>query len=363
MVDFQTLEKKFGHFAFRYLSSAQRRRIWLKLAKLMSNGVQQRQALEELLKRRLVSNGRGDPVAMALQEWLTAVENGSRLSIAISGWVTKEEEMLIAAGEQSGRLIAALESTTRLMTARKEIAAAVKGGLGYPIILTIVAFAAMYFIGYKAVPAFTQAAGGTHWTGLAAGMVGASHFIQNWLIVVIAFVLILVGAFLYSLPRYNGDLRVKLDRYAPYSVYRIMYGSSWLIAMSALLSAGVRSESALEQLSDGAAPWMKLRLKECLIGVRSGRNLGDALIDSRLEFPDREILDDMAIYDKLSGLDVALNQLGNEWMTESVARIKVQMNAVFGIALLFVAVIVGFMAAGLVQMQVQLATTMQQVMH
>lgn len=361
--DLSSFENRSARYLFRYASGKDRRRLWLKLAKMMGNGVQLMQAIDSLRIRRLEGHGKSDAMTIALTDWLESIDNGMRLATAVSGWVSKEEEMLIAAGEQSGSLVKALNSTARLMVAKSDIAGAVVSGLAYPIVLVIVAFAALYVIGFKAVPAFSNAIHNVEWTGMAAGMIALSNFAQHWLALFIAAILLLIVAFFISLPRLTGNIRVRLDRYAPYSIYRIMNGSSWLIATSALVSAGLRTESALEQLSEGASPWMVQRLSACLVGVRSGMNVGDALLESGLEFPDREIIDDLGIYAALSGLDEALEILGNEWMTESVERIKSQMNVVFGTAMLLVAGFVGFMASGLAQMQIQLATAMQQAVH
>jgi type II secretory pathway component PulF len=129
--------------------------------------------------------------------------------------------------------------------------------------------------------------------------------------------------------------------------------------MSALVEAGLRIETALQQLSSTASPWLKTRIDACLRGTRSGLNVGESLARSGYEFPDREIIDDLGVYSSLSGFDVALSILGNEWLEESVAEIKERMGVVFGVSLLVVGLTIAFMVGGMMNMELQMSQLMQ----
>lgn len=122
------LEIKFTRLMFRS-DGAQRRRLYLKLAKLLGNGVQIIDALETMRSRRVILKSAKDPLALALNEWLRKMRNGSRLSQAVEGWVGADEAMLISAGEQSGNIEDALKSTAEVMEAKKKIKSAVVGGV------------------------------------------------------------------------------------------------------------------------------------------------------------------------------------------------------------------------------------------
>lgn len=363
MIDTKKAEIAFAKFMFKHVESAGRRRLWLKLSKMIGNGVQILQAIDSIKNRRIAAGGKSHPETIALESWSVAIRNGARLSEAIREWVSTEEMMLISAGEQSGTIEAALASTARVMEARKQIKGAVFGGLAYPFVLMLMAFAVLYLFGFKIVPAFTRVLQHATWHGIAKAMINVSTFAQHWLWLIGPLFAALIVAFFFSLPRFDGPLRVRLDRYAPYSIYRVMQGSTWLIAIAALVEAGLRTEAALEQLSSTASPWLRRRLQECLAGMRSGRNMGEALARSGYEFPDREIIDDLGVYAALSGFDAALALLGREWLDESVERIEMQMKAVFGFSILLVGGVVAFMVGGMMEMQLQLAQMLQQSMR
>ncbi|MDO9134051.1 type II secretion system F family protein [Hydrogenophaga sp.] len=351
-------EVKFSRFMFKR-DSAQRRRLYQKLAKLLGNGVQIIDALQTMQERRVILKSAKDPVAVALAEWIRKLRNGARLSVAIDGWVGTDEQMLISAGEQSGNIDAALVSTAEIMEAKKKIRSAVIGGLAYPGFMMIIAFAVLIMFSYKIIPEFSQVVPYEKWRGLAKAMVDFANFTRTWMFAIAGAPVLLITAFMLSLPRWKDGMRITLDRYMPFSVYRMLHGSTWMISFASLVSAGVRLENALGQLMEGASPWMQVRIQACLRGMRSGLNPGDALARSGYGFPDAEIIDDLGVYAKLSGFDVALGIIGREWITESVERIQMMMKVIFGASVLMVGLFIALMVGGLIGMELQMTQIMQ----
>lgn len=360
MLSRKAAEQAFAKWWFKHMDADGRRRLWMKLSKLIGNSVPIIQALESMATRRKAIHGAGDPQVIALQSWVEGMNNGKRLSQMLDGWVGPVERMLIAAGEASGTMETSLQAATRVMEARKEINGAVIKGMAYPMILLTIAFAVLYMFGFKVVPAFTTIVPADRFHGLAAVLVSLSNFARGWLFVTAGVVAALVIAFFVSLPRWDGRYRVMADRLPPYSIYRVVQGSTWLIGLSSMLEAGVRLELALQQLAAMADTWLANRINAAIRGMRSGLQLGDALNRSGYEFPDREIIDDLGVYSSLSGFDEALSILGREWLTEAVVQIKARMTIVFGASLLTVAVLVGTMVGGMMTMQLQMSQIIQQ---
>lgn len=332
-----------------------RQALWKKLGKLLKDGIPIITGLQEIRALRKPSA----PVSVAINDWIRGMSNGRKLSEVILPWVNAEEAMLIMAGEQSGSLDEALESVVKVAKAGAAIRGAVASGLTYPLFLLGMSFGALYFFGYKIIPAFSKAASADAWHGLARTMVDTATFIQGWLHWILLAVVILVVAFFIALPRWNGAFRVVLDRFAPFSIYRVMQGSSWLIALSALVAAGMRIETAIDQLGSNASAWARVRCDAALKGLRAGRNLGDSLERSGYEFPDRAIISDLRLYATKSGFDEALRIIGDEWITESVERVKALMSVIFAASLLLVGSVIMFIAAGFGALQMQLMEILQ----
>lgn len=353
-------EIKFAKWWFLHMESASRRRLWVKLAKMIGNSVQIISALESMHARRKVMAGKGDSTVIALEQWVVSMKNGNRLSEVVKGWVSDVELMLISSGDMTGTLEHSLLSAARVMDATKEIKSTVIKGTAYPIILVLVAFAVLYLFGFKVVPEFTKIVPADRFVGLAKVLINLSNFARNWMMLTIGVVVSLLIAFFVSLPRWDGPLRIKLDKYPPFNVYRIVVGSTWLISLSAMLEAGVRLETAMTELAGLASKWGQNRINHALRGMRAGLPLGDALQKSGTGFPDQEIIDDLGVYSTLSGFDEAVSILGREWLTESVAQIKARMTVVFGIALLSVAALIATMVGGMMNMQLQMSQIIKQ---
>lgn len=352
------LDDKFNRLMFK-LGTGQRRRLYLKLAKMMENGTPILDALISIYQRRVTAGQQKHALSIALDDWIKKVQNGMKLSQAMIGWVDHDEQMLISAGEQSGNIDGALVSTAEIMVAKKRIRWAVIGGIAYPAFLLMLAFGLLVMFSYKIIPQFSRVVPDDKWQGIARLMINSAEFTRDWLPVITLILVGLIVAFFYSLPRWTDGLRIKLDRFIPYSIYRILIGSTWMISFAALVNAGVRIETALQQLESNSAPWLKVRIASCLRGMRSGLGVGDALAKAGYQFPDPEIIDDLGVYSKFSGFDQALDTIGREWITESVERIETLMKVVFGVSLLLVAALVIFEVGGLIAMELQMASIMQ----
>lgn len=336
-----------------------RRRLWLKLAKLLESGVPISKALQTMRERRVRLTSKDDPLAMALAEWSGHLLNGRRFAEAVTGWLPNQERMLIAAGERAGTLPGTLQSAARIIEAQSNIRAAVIGGVAYPAVLIALTVGIFYLFGFKIVPAFSRIIPEDRWQGLAASMVVMSKAVQTWMPFFVAGLLALIGAFFWSLDKWDGKARVFLDRFPPYSTYRMIVGSTWLIAFAALVEAGERVENALEQLKRHGGRWLTRRIDGCLRGMRSGHNVGEALNLARTGFPDPEIIDDIAVYSSLSGFNEALAMIGKEWLTESVEQIRAGMRVLFSLSIVLVASVLAYMVSGLFAMQLQMGLVLQ----
>jgi len=347
-----------NRFLFRF-DAGSRKRLWRKLSKLIENGVPILDALTSIHSRR-VSAGQGNhPTAIALNEWIKKIRNGHRLSQATEGWIDRDEQMLLAAGEQSGKLDEALLSISEIMEAKKKIRSAVIGGLAYPLVMLMLGFGVLIMFSFKIIPEFSRVVSDDKWQGIARMMIDFANFARDWLVLIVVAIVAIIIAFFVSLPRWSEGWRIKLDTWPPYNIYRMLQGSTWMISFASMVAAGVRIENALQQMAVGTAPWMKTRIEACLRGMRAGLNPGDALHKSGYGFPDKEIIDDLAVYARLSGFDQALAIIGKEWITESVEQIQGMMKVIFGISILIVGLFIAFMVGGLIGMELQMAAIMQ----
>jgi type II secretory pathway component PulF len=344
-------------WARAHLSSRARLRLYRKIATLLSNGLPLLKALEEL-QRRESADGRsaGNPLAIVLADWRRTVQNGRMLSESMQGWVPHAERMIIMAGEQAGRIEDALLSVVGVVESASRIRNAIFGGLVYPCVILSLVLVYLYLFGTKVIPEFARISDPERWHGVARSLYLMSNFVQAWMpALVLAFVLAGIALFV-SMPRWRGGARAVADRLPPYSVYRLMVGSSFLMAFSALQRAGMTVEKCLSRLREGASPWLRERLDGALLGVKSGLNCGESLRNAGYGFPSHEIVDDLCIYAEFRGFSEALQTLADEWMAEGVATITAQMKLLNGVAIVVLALSIAWLVSGFFGIQQEIAT-------
>lgn len=352
--------RKWAKFTF---DAKVRARLYRKIAALLDNGVKLSKAIDTL-QARSATKGATETLAIILADVRATLDQGAGLSTALLPWVDSLECMGIAAGERSGDLGKALKQTADSLGGTKEMIKAVRNGLAYPTILLIATIATIYFVGAIFLPELTSLASPDQFTGVAASLYHLSEFVQSiWFWVLVIGFLGSIVAIITLLPRAHGDdrFRVKLDNIPPWSIYRLLVGSSFLVSLSALLRAGVQLQDALGQTIKFANPYLAVRITGILTEISKGRTFGDALDAARYEFPDKEIIDDLITYSTLPNFDKILYEYGQEWMTEGVESVKAQAAILQSVAVMFMSGVIIWLVLGVMQIQQQLGAALQQM--
>lgn len=338
------------------LNDMARIRLYRKIGKMISNGLPLLKILEEL-QDRASYHGRkpSEPMAIVLDDCRRMVQNGRLLSEALEGWVPKTEQMIIMAGERSGRLPVTLSAVVEVVQSGRKIKSVILSGLSYPMAVLTLILLYMYVFGTRVIPQFARITDPAGWHGAAKSLYFMSQVVQHWMIYIIAAIIALLIAISFSMPRWRGNLRVIADRFVPYSIYRLIAGSSFLMAFSALQFAGVTVEKSLMRLSDNAAPWLRERLDGALLGVKSGLNCGEALRNAGYDFPSPEVIDDLCIYAEYRGFADALKVMADEWMEDGVNTVTLQMKVLNALSIVFLAVVIGWLVAGFFGIQQEIA--------
>lgn len=338
------------------LSAKARIRLYRKIATLLANGLPLLKVLDELHLRES-QDGRkpNEPLAIVLADWKRTVQNGRMLSEAMRDWVPADEQMIIMAGEQAGRIEAALHAVVGVVESARRIRGAIVGGLLYPAAILSLVLTYLYLFGTKVIPEFGRIADPTNWRGSAKSLHLMSQFVQSWMPLVVAVIVLVVIAVFFSMPRWRGSLRASADRLPPYSIYRLVVGTGFLMAFSALQQAGMTVEKCLSRMREGASPWLRERIDGALLGVKSGLNCGEALRNAGYGFPAREIVDDLCIYSQFRGFSQALQMLADEWMAEGVATVTAQMKVLNGFAIAVLALSIAWLVTGFFGIQQEIA--------
>ena len=357
-LDSDAINLSWAKFQFK-ASSQSRVDVYRMLYFMLRNGISVYDALKELYKRAL-KKGKSHPSVIMYGHWLSQMDNGRDFADAIGEWVPTEERVLISAGGKAGKLEVIL---IRVIEAVKFTAAIKKALLAatiYPAVLFIVAMLITVMFGIKIIPVFAEISDPKTWTGVAYSLHVMSGFVQSWWWAVLLVISVVVVVYRLSLPNFTGKTRAWLDRYPPYAYFRLRNGSGFLIALAVLVETGTNIERALLMLRKGGDKWMRERLDPVISYSQSGVNLGDALERAGHGFPDRAIIESIAIFSQRAELDKALQITAKEWMETGLDKVNAQAEVLKSVAFLMVVMIVAWLVLGLFAIQDQIARTIQQ---
>jgi type II secretory pathway component PulF len=195
------------------------------------------------------------------------------------------------------------------------------------------------------------------WTGLAGQMGIMSIAIQEYSVPIIVFFFAFAILLGWSLPRWTGLMRAKLDhKVPPYSFYSLFVGSGFLLCLSALVRVGVPIPEALRRLRQSAKPWYLEKIDAVLFHVNEGQQLGDALYLSGYGFPDPEIIEDLKLYASLGNFDERMENMAREWIDEGVERVRIQAQGLNLGMMLTMGLLVGWMGLGLMALLEQVTS-------
>lgn len=352
-------------WAKQQFTTSKRLSTYRKIGVMLRNGVRLERALEDMYLRAS-DNGRKPKEGMAIlfDSWRRVVLNGGRLAEAMDGWVPYNERMIVSAGESAGRLPENLDAVVRVVKTGKQISQAVWDGVLYPFALIAATLVYLYIFGVRVIPEFSKIVDPERWRGVARSLYLMSQYVQGYGIATLVLLVGCCALVVWSLPRLRGNIRVTLDRIPPFSVYRLVTGSGFMLALAALIAGGQRVQDAFIALRECASPYLQERLDGFLLGVNSGHRAGDAMLHAGYDYPSKEIIDDITVYAEHSGdFSEALNMIANEWLEEGVLTIRAQMDVFNGFAKLLIAAVLMWIVSGFFGIQQEIASMSRGMMQ
>ena len=298
-----------------------------------------------------------DPMAIAVSVWGHSLQEGHPFSDCLKGWAPIRERLMLSVGDVAN-LESALLNLIKVSEGSTRMIRPIINAVAYPAFLMMMSVLILYAIGVYMVPPMLGAAPNIVWTGTAKTLIDLSDWIQNhWKL---AFsILPLLGLLIYgTIGIWTGRIRVKFDRFPPWSLYKIFTGITWLLALSALVKGGVPVSIALTSLRRDSNRYLKERIDGALSFIKNGDNLGQALDKADYEFPDKQIISDLKVYSELDNFEDVLDKLANECLEDSVYMIEQRAELMNTIALLCVSGIIAWAVFGTFDMQDQITSAM-----
>ncbi len=334
-IDLEGLDRKFTQLQFR-MSRKHRFRIYRKLEGMLRMNEALSRSLDRLYQNAS-EMGRYPkrPAAVALREWFLRDRSGSGLAEAMEGWVPTSELYMIRAGEESGTMAKAFASIQTMGERAREMKSAVTYAVGYPFFMILLVSFVLWMFGVNLIQNMKKTAPPSVME--AMGSVGAvSDFIADYGLWVLGGLGALLLLIVFTLPHWRGPLRSKFDMFPPWSWYRILQGSGFLLGLSALLGAQVPLKRSLEILEEQATPWLRERINSARQEVLRGRNLGEALRSGEYNFPDPSVAVDLEILSERADVGSVIEQVTTEWIRDQIDELKAQAGVARNVGLMVV---------------------------
>lgn len=301
-------------------STTDRMTLYEDLAFLLENNQKTEDAIAGLQRSRRRKN---DPVLLCLNDVRHALARGRGLDVGLAGWVPSQEATILRAGRLAKDLRGALLRAIEVVKGVGEMKTTALVNLTYPLMLLAGTFYMMQMVSEHFLPRLEQLSPSESWTGWMWWLGAITHFFVDNRYYLGAGLAAFTVWVIWSLPRLTGTVRRRvLDHLFPWSLYREVQGVAFLLNLSALLRAQLRTDEALDMLSRHATPWMYERLTATRRQVARGKHLGQALADSGFAFPSREAIDRLILLTAGPGGEDNIENFARMWLRKAIGRIK-----------------------------------------
>jgi len=356
------LERKFTKYQFSS-NPKHRFRVYRKLEGMLRMNEALSRALDRLYQNASeMGKHPRRPQAVALRDWFLKDRSGISLSEAMEGWIPTGELYMIRAGEESGTLAKALRSIQTVGDKARAMRNAIMHAVGYPAFMLVLVSFVLYMFGVQLIDNMRKAAP-KNVVAAMGDVVTMSDFIRNYGLYVVVFVLASIFVISASLPVWRGPLRSKFDMFPPWSWYRILQGSGFLLGLSALLGAQVPLKRSLEILEEQGNPWIRERIASARQEVLRGKNLGEALRTGRYNFPDPTVAIDLEILSERADVGSVIEQVTEEWMREQIDTLNAQAVVARNIGLAVVAGVITWTMMSIFNVVTELTKTGSNNLH
>ncbi len=315
-------------------------KFYKKLAQLLGNGVPLSTAMRQIEK---IAARKGSGVMPSLyRKWIRNTENGVNFGECLSHYIPSSEAILLETGANSGRLVEALENSANSIEQQSKVRKAIIGSAAYPMVLVAMLIAALMLSSYQVIPTFEEIIPVEEWKGISYAVAMVAQFVRSYSFMIFVVFGLAIFFIAYTMPRWTSKSRMIFDNIPPWSLYKMWQGSSFLLAISSMMAAGVKlDEVSLGKISRQSDPYLAQRIRSLIRYITAGDNLGDSLYKAGYKFPDEEIIGDLQIYANLRGFDQNLIWITRSWVESLVEQVNVTMKVVNVVILMLIALVIG----------------------
>lgn len=293
----------------------------------IDNNVNQVAALEGF-KQRLQREKRKSCV-FVVNDIIRRMKNGAQLSNALRLWIPKEEALTINGAEMAGNISSAfellLQSHDRILNVRRSMVSA----FTTPVIYLLAIYGMLWAIGMYFLPSIKDVVPESNVHGIGALLYMLGDFaISPWMLIPLIICAVAIGLILWALPNWISLYRIVAERFFPFSFYRDIQSYIWILTFASMLQAGMSDTKILLDQSRAASPWLKQRLLAIRKRMVNGEGLASALKNTKFEFPNMDMIDDIASMADFDDFPKRIMKRTVQWGHEMEINVKTRIRTI-----------------------------------
>ena len=194
-------------------------------------------------------------------------ENASRVSHLLAGVVPRADAMLLLAVDRAADKSQALLALADAIDQQQQMLKLVLAYAALPALTVPISYALIALLGQvvlvidQATPVYAQDA---LWEGMNGWARAIAEVSQAWGAQVLVALLLGFGALLWSLPRWRGAGRLRVEGWPVFGLYRDFQAGMLISAMAMLLKTGETLQGSIDDIAQRASPWMRWHLARVL---------------------------------------------------------------------------------------------------
>lgn len=268
------------------------------------------------------SRGKKTQLSRLYRHIRSRLELGKRMGEVLQEFVPATESGQIYAAEVSGRISNGFVMASSVAKQQSTFKKVFRQALIGPFINLSMSIGIIAMFFNMVVPAMTGALSEDNMSTFSLFLVGVSGHFSLMLSTLVVSLSILAIWTIWALPNYNGFLRLKLDRIPPFSMYKLMVGCSFLYALNAMMRSNMSQTDSLKILRQFASPYLKLRINKIL--EQTSKSIGEALLSMKMDFPDREIVNEIAMASEQGVIVEAMPEIVENLSVDGLELVQLQ---------------------------------------
>lgn len=311
------------------------------------NGVKIKLALEHLMKIEKKNYSDKTLMYRMYKIWIKKLNQGQEFGKILKPYIPPTEAMIISATETAGSISDGFYLANQIAKNQAIFIRIFKNAIISPTITLVAALGILSFFCLKVLPGLAGSLDANQMSSFSLFM---AKVINNYELYFSVFIVAFIGLILliiWALPNARAGIRLYLEKIPPFSIYRIVTGCSFLYAFSALSKAGLQQTDSLKRMADFAKPYLRYRIEKILYQMNRGVSFGVSLINTRLNFPDRDIVDELSMHSEAGNIEDALDEIITEMQIDGVELISLQAEITKYIGMALIIIVVLFIVTGL----------------